>query len=83
MRPNHKTVFFKTIVLSLLSFIILALTFKKIRELFPIPMINNDKLVGFPQYFGYPLYFDTLFFFFLIFLPVLILLLFYLLEKHK
>lgn len=57
------------------------LTFKKIRNLFPVPEINDDKLVGFSQYYGYPFYFDTIFFFIIIFLPVLIFIFIYRLSK--
>lgn len=83
MKPNYKKIILKSIVSSLILLIFLALTFKKIRALFPIPIIGNDRLVGFSQYFGYPLYFDTIFFFFIISLPLLIFSLFYFLEKRK
>ena len=83
MKTNYKIIILKSIFFSLIILIVLIITFKKIRTLFPIPMINNDELVGFPQYYGYPLYFDTVFFFFIIFLPLLILLFFYFWEKRK
>lgn len=61
--------------------IILLLSFKKIRSLMPPPEIDEEKLVGFAQYFGYPFYFDTIFFFFLIFVPIFTLILVYELNK--
>jgi len=63
--------------------LILMLNFKKVRALFPIPEIGNDKLIGFSQYYGYPFYFDTVFFFFLIFLPIGVFMVVYLLSKNK
>lgn len=83
MKANYKIIILKSIFFSLILLIVLFITFKKISALFPIPMIGNDKLVGFPQYYGYPLYFDTQFFFFIIFLPILILLFFYFWERRK
>jgi hypothetical protein len=49
---------------------ITALSFKKFRDLFSSkPQVNTD-LLGFPQYYGYPLYLDTAIFFAVILFPV-------------
>lgn len=54
------------------SFILLFfLTFKQIRLFFPIPSINESKIVGYAQYEGYPLLFDTIFFVLFIIVPLL------------
>lgn len=58
-------------------------SFKKIRSLLPPPEINSNKLIGFAQYFGYPLYFDTIFFFFLIFVPILTFIFIYRVTNRK
>lgn len=73
----------KTLFYLFCTLILLFLIFKKIRAVLPIPMINNDKLVGYAQYYGYPIYFDTVFFFLIIILPVIILLSLYFWEKRK
>lgn len=40
-----------------------AVFFRNIRSYFPIPFIGDEKIVGFSQYNGYPLFFDTFLFF--------------------
>lgn len=40
-----------------------ALFFRSLRSYFPIPPIGSEKIVGFAQYNGYPLFFDTFLFF--------------------
>lgn len=42
---------------------IVILSFRIIRSWFPIPSITTNKVIGFAQYNGYPLFFDTAFFF--------------------
>ncbi len=63
--------------------VLLLISFKKIRAVFPPPEIDGNKLIGFAQYFGYPFYFDTIFFFLLIFIPVLTFLFLYVLNKKR
>jgi len=81
MKKNN--IFIKTFLLSFIALIVLMVSFKKIRAVFPLPEIGSDKLVGFPQYFGYPLYFDNLFFLFIIISPAAIFLYFYFKKKKK
>ena len=61
----------------------LLINFKKIRAIFPPPEISNNNLIGFAQYFGYPLYLDTVFFFFLIFTPALTFIFLHFIFKNK
>lgn len=56
-------------------------TFRYFRSLFFPPEINEDKIVGYAQYFGYPFHFDTLLFFIFMIIPVLMF--FYILFKRK
>lgn len=56
-------------------------TFRYFRSLFYPPKIAENKIVGYAQYFGYPLYFDTLLFFFFIMMPALMF--FYILFRRK
>lgn len=83
IKTSTKINIFKSIIISILLLVASLLSFKKIRVLFPTPMINENKLVGFSQYYGYPFYFDTIFFFFIILLPVIVLLIFYFWEKRR
>ena len=78
-----KKIITKSILISSTLNIFLLFGFKKIRTIFPPPEINADKLIGFSQYFGYPLYFDTLFFFFLFFIPILTFIIFYKFNRNK
>ena len=83
MKNSHKIIILKSLFISVVILVGLIITFKKIRAIFPIPMINDDRLVGFSQYFGYPLYFDTLFFFFLVLVPIITFMIFYELNRKK
>lgn len=78
----HKIII-QSVFLSSAINIVLLLNFKKIRSLVPPPEIDKEKLVGFAQYFGHPLYFDTIFFFILILVPVLTLIFLYRINKRK
>jgi hypothetical protein len=60
----------------LLLFLILV-GFRYARSLLNPPEISQDKIVGFSQYFGYPLYFDHALFLVLIILPVIIAIVFH------
>ena len=53
----------------------LALSFRKIRDFLPPPEIRKEHIVGYAQYFGYPLYLDVAVFFIVILCPVIIFLL--------
>lgn len=68
---RHRTLFFVhlTILVGLLGIIITL--FRKIRDTLPPPAIDQTKIVGYIQYYGYPTYFDTVIFFILILFPLL------------
>lgn len=44
-------------------YILLLVSFKKLRFFFPPTQISQEKIVGFAQYNAYPFYFDTFVFF--------------------
>jgi hypothetical protein len=71
------------VIVSLLSEGILLLLFKKIRSFIPVPEIGEDKMVGFPQYYGYPIYYDTIYFLVLFILPILITVIIYRKNSKK
>ena len=62
--------------------LVLIILLRPIRSLFPMPAIGADKIVGYAQYFGYPLSFDTLFFFALMLIPLLVIVFVYLFKKY-
>jgi hypothetical protein len=69
-----------------ISFVIdgtLVVFLRIIRSLFPLPAIGSDKIIGYAQYFGYPLTFDTIFFFSLIAVPLLVLISLYLFQRNR
>ncbi|MEK7533762.1 MAG: hypothetical protein AAB600_00335 [Patescibacteria group bacterium] len=75
MRFNKST-HIKILIEALFYFsieVLLTLFFRKIRNLFPIPTIGENKIVGYAQYFGYPFYFDNFVFFLFIISPLLLL----------
>ncbi|HVT00823.1 MAG TPA: hypothetical protein VHE53_01145 [Patescibacteria group bacterium] len=59
------------IIYLIICFSIISFTFKDIRNSFPPTPIVANQIVGYSQYFDYPLYFDSLFFLVLILLPVI------------
>ena len=64
------------VLLQLLVYLALLLasiffTFRYFRSLFYPPLILDNKIVGYAQYFGYPFHFDTLLFFIFLLIPVL------------
>lgn len=52
--------------------IIIEITLRKVRELFPPSQILQNYIVGYSQYFGYPYYFDTLVFLAIMLSPIII-----------
>jgi hypothetical protein len=67
-----KNIIVKTIIVNFLLVLFVFFSFREMRAMIPPPEITGEKLVGFAQYFGYPLYFDTYIFALIILLPVLI-----------
>lgn len=72
----------KIIAISFILIFLSLLSFKKIKNFVPPPEINSEKMIGYSQYFGYPLYLDTVFFIFLLSVPLLVYLLFCLNDKR-
>ena len=69
---NSKVFFFaEAIIFWLFISGLLVASLKKIRELFPIPEISDNKIVGYTQYFGYPYYFDYIFYNLFLFIPLI------------
>jgi len=60
------------IVLQILFLVFLFINFRTFRDFFPIPKILESKIIGYSQYFAYPLYFDTFIFFIVILSPIVI-----------
>lgn len=54
---------FISLIFSFFLTICLVLSFRAIRDSLPPTKIENQKIVGYSQYFGYPLYLDTIVFF--------------------
>lgn len=75
---------YKTGVITISSciffFLFLFICSKYIRQSLPPPQILDNKIVGFSQFFGYPLYFDFYLFFLILFIPVITFFIFYFLE---
>jgi hypothetical protein len=54
----------------LLVIFLAAFSFRKLRDLFSRPDYTHAGMVGYAQYFGYPLYLDTILFFCILLYPV-------------
>jgi len=69
---QQKVLFLQLFTFYLLFSFFILLVFRNIRNTFPIPEVNEEKIVGYAQYFSYPLYFDTFLFLLLLMFPVVI-----------
>lgn len=68
----RKIFFVRWIGIFFLSTLVIFLSFRAIRNIFPIPHVNDNKIIGYAQYYGYPFYFDTVLFFIFLLLPFII-----------
>ena len=71
MKRIYNKQFLLSLVLSGVIDGLLLLSFKNFRSFFPPPEIGQEKLVGFAQYYGYPIYYDTIYFFILLIVPII------------
>ena len=68
---KHKNIIVLTVLFILFLLGTFALSFRKLRDIMPDPAVNAETSIGYAQYFGYPMYLDTIIFFILILSPVL------------
>ena len=61
-------------------YLFIFLNFRYLRSLFGRPEIGENGIIGYAQYFGYPLYFETILFAIFILAPIVI---FYILSKTR
>ncbi len=80
---NEKIRIFKYLAIVLFIEIITLLSVRKVRDYFPGPEITDEKIIGYSQYFQYPVNFDYLFFITLILVPVFTALLIRFLNSKK
>lgn len=74
MQLKYVKIIFLSIFSLCTELVLILLFFRQIRDLFPAPEIEENKIIGYSQYFGYPFYFDTFIFFLIIFsIPIIIL----------
>lgn len=59
---NYKSTILVSVSLFCFEAVLILFFFRKIRNLFPIPIIEDSEIIGYSQYFGYPFYFDTFIF---------------------
>ena len=65
-----RTFFFNWIAMFFILSLLIFISFRVLRKMFPLPEINQEKIVGYSQYYGYPLYFETILFFTFLLLPI-------------
>lgn len=68
---QYKKIVFGYGVFILLILASVVLSFRTLRDLLPNPKIGVDTSIGYAQYFGYPLYLDSMIFFIIVFSPVI------------
>ena len=61
-------------------YLMILLSFRQLRSLFSPPKITENEIIGYAQYFRYPLYFETIIFFIFILSPIIV---FFILSKNK
>lgn len=52
--------------------ILIVFVFRFFRFLFPPASIGSEKIIGYAQYYKYPLYFDNVVFFVFLFAPIVL-----------
>lgn len=80
-KAKYKRFLIEWVLYWLLLAVVLIAYFKKLREMDISPEIDSNKIVGFSQYFGYPVNFDSVFFFSFLCSPVVIII--FILIKNK
>ena len=80
---RHKNIIVPTVLFILFLLGAFALSFRKLRDVMPDPAVNAETSIGYGQYFGYPLYLDSIIFFILIISPVLFFTFIKLIQKSK
>ena len=80
---RHKNIIVPTVLFILFLLGAFALSFRKLRDVMPDPAVNAETSIGYAQYFGYPLYLDSIIFFILIISPVLFFTFIKLIQKSK
>ncbi len=70
---SNKKIKFPSAVLgtSVILYLLLFISFRKIRDYFPSPQTEGNEVVGFANYFNYPIYFDYFLFLVIIIIPFL------------
>lgn len=66
--PDLKLFVFTSLITAFV-YAVLGVGFRHLRDLFPKPE-STGEIIGFAQYFGYPLFFDNVLFWILIITPV-------------
>ncbi len=65
------------ILLDIFILFFISVVFKVFRKISPPPMILENKIIGFSQFFGYPLNLDFYFFIVILITPILVFLILY------
>lgn len=80
---KHRNMLISNALFLLFLLGMLAVSFRKLRDMMPDPVIGRETSIGYAQYFGYSLYLDSIIFFILILSPVLFFTLIRILQKTK
>lgn len=81
MRKNQKLkVLIEGFLYIAIIYLIILVSFRQLRSLFSPSKVIEGEIVGYAQYFGYPLYFETIIFFIFILSPIII---FFILSKIR
>ena len=72
IKNTIKEIYLSAIIIFIVEIFFLLVFFRKLRSFFPQPRIEENGIVGFSQYFGYPLYFDNFVFFLFLLSPVMV-----------
>lgn len=68
---KNRIIFLKLSFLWISGIIFVAFLFRSLRNVLPPPAIDYEKIVGYSQYFGYPLASDFITYFILLLLPII------------
>jgi len=81
--PKNVLLFLIGLLAYFLTIVMTIPLIKTVRAFFTGPLVGDQKIVGYSQYFGYPFYFESYLFTAYIFLPLIILILIRIIVYEK
>lgn len=83
LSSKHRNLLISVSLFILFTLGAFAVFFRKLRDILPNPSISNETSIGYSQYFGYPIYLDSVIFLIIVLSPILFLIFIKLTKRFK